>query len=170
MIERTVSDDPSTLLLCARVRPGREADFAKWQGRWQSALLASLDALSAELWPPAPPDQQEMVGLARFASIDALRQWRRGEVNRKLVDEVAPLVEGGLVMQLVGKSAVEYSVAHGATMIMATEIKPGKEAAYRVWADRIQKLQATFPAALSDDAKDRFGVTHLAHLPSRDIE
>src|SRR5581483_3690194 len=25
-------------------------------------------------------------------------------------------------------------------------------------------------AALSDDAKDRFGVSHLAYLPSRDIE
>ena len=105
-----MSDDPSTLLLCARVRPGREAEFAQWQGRWQSALLASADTLSVEFWPPAPPDQLEAVALARFSSIDALRQWRRGEVNRKLVDEVAPLVEGGLVMQLVGKAAVEYSV------------------------------------------------------------
>jgi antibiotic biosynthesis monooxygenase (ABM) superfamily enzyme len=148
VIERTVSDQSSTLLLCARVRPGREAAFAQWQGRWQSSLLASPDTLSTELWPPAPPDQQEVVALARFTSIDGLRRWRRGEVNRKLVDEVAPLVEGGLVMQLVGKAAVEYSVEHGATMIMATEIKPGKEAAYRAWADRIQKLQATFPGYL----------------------
>ena len=48
-------------------------------------------------------------------------------------------------MQLVGQAAVEYSVRHGVTMVMVTEIKPGKEAAYRAWADRIQKLQATFP-------------------------
>ena len=65
--------------------------------------------------------------------------------NRELVDEVAPLVEGGLVMQLVGQAAVDYSVKHGVTMVMVTEIKPGKEAAYRAWADRIQKLQAKFP-------------------------
>ncbi len=85
------------------------------------------------------------MAVARFGSIDALRKWRRGEQNRKLVEQVAPLVEGGLVMQLVGQAAVDYSVKHGVTMVMVTEIKPGKEAAYRAWADRIQKLQATFP-------------------------
>ena len=48
-------------------------------------------------------------------------------------------------MQLVGQAAVDYTVRHGVTMVMVTDIKPGKEAAYRAWADRIQKLQATFP-------------------------
>jgi hypothetical protein len=148
VIERTVSDAPSTLLLCARVRPGHEAEFAQWQGRWQSSLLAAADTLSVEFWPPAPPDQLEAVALARFPSIDALRQWRGGDAHRELVDEAAPLIEGGLVMQLVGKAAVEYSVDRGVTMVMATEIKPGRETAYRAWADRIQKLQATFPGYL----------------------
>ena len=140
-----MSDDTATLLLCARVRPGSEADFAQWQVRWQTAVLASAGALSVEFWPPAPPDQLEAVALARFTSVDALRKWRRGDRNRELVDEVAPLVEGGVVMQLVGQAAVEYSVKHGVTMIMVTDIKPGKEAAYRAWADRIQKVQAKFP-------------------------
>ena len=140
-----MSDDVSTLLLCARVRPGSEAAFAQWQVRWQTSVLASAGALSVEFWPPAPPDQLESVAMTRFTSVDALRQWRRGDRNRELIDEVAPLVEGGLVMQLVGQAAVEYSVQHGVTMVMVTDIKPGKEAAYRAWADRIQKLQATFP-------------------------
>jgi antibiotic biosynthesis monooxygenase (ABM) superfamily enzyme len=144
-IERTVSSEASTLLLCARVLPGREAEFAQWHVRGQSAVLASQGALSVEFWPPAPPDQLETVVVNRFASVDALQQWRRGDRNRELIAEAAPLVEGGLVMQLVGQAAVEYSVRHGVTMVMVTEIKPGKEAAYRAWADRIQKLQATFP-------------------------
>jgi antibiotic biosynthesis monooxygenase (ABM) superfamily enzyme len=140
-----VSDDVSTLLLCARVRPGSGPAFAQWQVRWQTSILASEGSLSVEFWPPAPPDQLESVALARFASLDALQTWRRGDRNRELVDEVTPLVEGSLAMQLVGQAAVEYSVRHGVTMVMVTEIKPGKEAAYRAWADRIQKLQATFP-------------------------
>jgi len=143
-----MSDEPTTLLLCARIRPGSEAAFAQWQGRWQSALLASADVTNVEIWPPSPPDQLESVALARFSSMDALRHWRRGEVNRKLIEEVEPLVEGRLAMQLVGQAAVDYTVAHGVTMVMVTEIKPGKEAAYRAWANRIQKLQATFPGYL----------------------
>jgi antibiotic biosynthesis monooxygenase (ABM) superfamily enzyme len=142
-----MSGQPSTLLLSARVLPGREAAFAQWQVQWQSALLAA-EARAVEFWPPAPPDQLETVGLARFPSMDTLRRWRRGEQNRALIDAVAPLVQGGLVMQLVGQAAVDYSVAHGVTMVMVTEIKPGSETAYKAWADRIQKLQATFPGYL----------------------
>jgi antibiotic biosynthesis monooxygenase (ABM) superfamily enzyme len=108
-------------------------------------VLASAGAVSVESWPPAPPDQLETVVVTRFTSVDALRKWRRGTRNRELIDEAAPLVEGGLAMQLVGQAAVDYTVRHGVTMVMVTEIKPGKEAAYRAWADRIQQLQATFP-------------------------
>ncbi len=140
-----MSDDPTTLLVCARIIPGSERAFAQWQVRWQTAVLASAGAMSVEFWPPAPPDQLEAVVIARFASVDALRQWRRGDSNRALIDEAAPLVEGGLMMQLVGQAAVDYAVKHGVTMVMVTDIKPGKEAAYRAWVDRIQKAQAAFP-------------------------
>ena len=138
-------DEPSTLLVCARVRSGCDADFAQWQVRWQTAVLADSGAMSVEFWPPAPPDQLESVAIARFASLEALQKFRRSDRNRQLVDDAAPLVEAGLVMQLVGQAAVDYAVKHGVTMVMVTNIKPGKEAAYRAWADRIQKLQATFP-------------------------
>jgi uncharacterized protein len=139
-----VADEASTLLLCARVRAGSEAEFAQWQARWQTAALAA-GAESVEFWPPAPPDQLEWVAVARFASIASLQKWRRGDDNRTLVENVAPLVEGGMVMQLAGQAAVDYSVKHGVTMVIVTEIKPGREAEYRAWAERIQKLQAKFP-------------------------
>jgi antibiotic biosynthesis monooxygenase (ABM) superfamily enzyme len=139
-----LADDASTLLLCARVKPGEEAAFGQWQASWQSAAIAS-GAESVEFWPPAPPDQLEWVAVARFPSLSSLQNWRRGEENRKLVDQVTPLAEGGVVMQLAGQAAVDYSVKHGVTMVVVTEIKPGREADYRAWAERIQKLQAKFP-------------------------
>ena len=139
-----MAEEASKLLLCARVKPGSEAEFAQWQASWQTAALAA-GAESVEFWPPAPPDQLEWVAVARFASIASLQKWRRGDANRKLVEQVALLVEGGVVMQLAGQAAVDYSVKHGVTMVIVTEIKPGREADYRAWAERIQKLQAKFP-------------------------
>jgi antibiotic biosynthesis monooxygenase (ABM) superfamily enzyme len=139
-----MSGEPSSLLVAARVLPGREVAYKQWQAQWQSAVLAA-GARAVEFLPAAPPDQLETVGLARFPSMDVLRRWRHGEQNRTLVAAAAPLADGGLVMQLVGQAAVDYSVAHGVTMVMVTEIKPGREAAYKDWTDRIQKLQATFP-------------------------
>jgi antibiotic biosynthesis monooxygenase (ABM) superfamily enzyme len=140
----SVTANVSTLVLCARVRPETLADFTQWHVRWQAAVLASPGALSFEYWPPAPPDQEEAVALARFASFDALQQWRRGDRNRALVAEAAPLVEGGVVMQLVGQAAIEYYIQHGVTEVIVTDIKPGNEAPYRAWAERIQKVQETF--------------------------
>jgi antibiotic biosynthesis monooxygenase (ABM) superfamily enzyme len=143
-IEAMANDEPSTLLLCARILPGRDKDFGQWQVSWQTAALAA-GALSGEFWPPAPPDQFEAVVIARFPSVDELRKWRRGDQHRALIEQVTPLTEGGMVMQLVGQAAVDYSVKHGVTMVMVTDIKPGREVEYRAWADRIQKVQATYP-------------------------
>jgi hypothetical protein len=74
-----------------------------------------------------------------------LRTWRRSDINRHLVAEAASFAEGGIVMQLVGQAAVAYYVQHGVTFVVVTDIKPGQEKEYRVWADKIQKVQETFP-------------------------
>jgi antibiotic biosynthesis monooxygenase (ABM) superfamily enzyme len=134
----------STLLLCARVREGREERFRAWLARWQNELLQSPDAQSFEVLPQTP-DQDETVGVAHFSSVDALRVWRHGETNRALIEEARDDVDGGVIMQLTGKAAAEYYVQNSATEVIITRVKPGKEEAYRTFADRIQRVQQTFP-------------------------
>jgi len=133
----------STLLLCARVRQGREQEFRDWNAGWQNAMLQSAGARSFELLPKTP-DQDEVVGVAHFETLDALRVWRRSETNRALIDEAREHVEGGVIMQLAGKAANDYA-QHGATEVIITRIKTGKEEAYRTFADRIQRAQQKFP-------------------------
>jgi len=143
-----VSDGPSaSLILCARVLPEKASDFTQWHARWQSDVLASPGSTSFEYWPPTP-DQDEAVAIARFDSVDALRAWRSSERNRNLIQEGAPFVAGGVIMQLAGQAAIEYYVQHSATEVIITRIKAGKEEAYRRFADRIQKVQETFPGYL----------------------
>lgn len=133
------------LLVCARPRAGSESEFAQWPPRLQKALLSFGGALSCEFWPPAPPDQEEWVGAMRFESLEALRRWRASETYRGLIAEVAPLVDAGRVTQLVGGAANEFYVQNSATEVIVTELKPGKEAAYREWANRIDKMEGSFP-------------------------
>lgn len=137
----------SSLVVCARVVPAKEVEFAAWHVRWQTAMLASPGAESFEFLPPTP-DQEEAVAVARFSSVDAVRVWRHSEANQALIEEARPLVEGGLLMQLTGKAAMEYYVQHSATEVIITQIKPGSETAYRAFAERIQKVQETFPGYL----------------------
>ena len=137
----------STLILCARVREGHEGEFAQWHARWQSEVLQSPGATSFEYVPPTP-EQEESVAIARFTTVDALRVWRHSSTNAALVDEAKPLVDGGVVMQLTGKAALEYFAQNSATEVIITQIKPGSEGDYRAFADRIQKVQETFPGYL----------------------
>lgn len=143
-----VEPQSSSLILCARVRPDRADAFAQWHARLQAAVLASPGAQSFEYLPPAPPEQVEAVVVVRFDSVADLRAWRLSDRNRELVEEAVPLVEGGLVMQLAGAAASEYYGQHSTTEIIVTGIKPGMEKLYRAWADRIQKVQETFPGYL----------------------
>ena len=134
----------STLLVCARVLDGHDEAFRTWQARWQHELLKSPGAVSFEVLPQTP-DQDEAVGVAHFTTVDAMRVWRHSETNRALIDEVRANVEGGVVMQLTGKAAAEYYVQHSATEVIITRVKRGQEEAYRAFADRIQKAQQRFP-------------------------
>ncbi|HXO18063.1 MAG TPA: antibiotic biosynthesis monooxygenase [Candidatus Dormibacteraeota bacterium] len=134
----------STLLLCARVRQGHEQEFRTWQARWQHEMLQSPGARSFEVLPETP-DQDEVVGVAHFETLKALRAWRHGRTNGALIDEVREHVDGGMVMQLAGKAAAEYYVQQSATEVIITRVKAGKEEAYRAFADRIQHAQQNFP-------------------------
>ena len=126
------------------VLPARQRTAAR--GHYRAAVVSPIAALT----PRLPNDvtalaEDATVAIARFASPEGLKAWRRGAINSALIDDAAPLVEGGLVMQLVGQAAVDYTVQHGVAMVMVTDIKPGREAEYRVWVENIQKLQATYP-------------------------
>jgi antibiotic biosynthesis monooxygenase (ABM) superfamily enzyme len=140
----TTPEAESTLLLCVRVRDGSEADFKAWQARWHAEMLRAPGAKSVEE-VPQNPDQEECVTVARFATVDALRDWLHGDANCALIEQARPYAAGGVVMQLAGKAALEYYVQHGTTEVIITRIKPGKEEPYRAFADRIQRVQQSFP-------------------------
>jgi antibiotic biosynthesis monooxygenase (ABM) superfamily enzyme len=121
-----------------------ESDFSQWSSRLQKAALAA-GGVSCEIWPPTPPDQEEWVAVMRFPTVDALRNWRVSNTYRQLVGDAEPLVEGARITELAGGAATEFYVQNSATEVIVTEVKPGKEDAYREWANRIDKLESSFP-------------------------
>jgi uncharacterized protein len=137
----------ASLIVCAREREGKAAEFRQWHARWQAAMLRHPGAQSFEFLP-STPDQDEAVAVARFESIEALQNWRHSESNRSLIAEAVPLVEGGVLIQLAGKAALEYYVQNSVTEVIITQIKPGREVEYREFAHRIQSVQETFPGYL----------------------
>jgi len=80
--------------------------------------------------------------LLRFADSARLEAWRKSETWHRLLEDAAPL--------LAEKSSIEIEVKEGeggsgVVEVIITQVKPGKEAAYREWETRIQQAQSKFP-------------------------
>ena len=78
----------------------------------------------------------------RFADSARLEAWRKSETWHRLLEDAAPL--------LAEKSSIEVEVKEaeggsGVVEVIITQVKPGKEAAYREWETRIQQAQSKFP-------------------------
>ena len=78
----------------------------------------------------------------RFADSAHLEAWRKSETWHRLLEDAAPL--------LAEKSSIEVEVKEseadgGVVEVIITQVKPGKEAAYREWETRIQQAQSKFP-------------------------
>jgi len=80
--------------------------------------------------------------LLRFADSARLEAWRKSETWHRLLEDAAPL--------LAEKSSIEVEVKEaeggsGVVEVIITQVKLGKEAAYREWETRIQQAQSKFP-------------------------
>ena len=78
----------------------------------------------------------------RFADSARLEAWRKSETWHRLLEDAAPL--------LAEKSSIEVEVKEtegdsGVVEVIITQVKPGKEAAYREWETKIQQAQSKFP-------------------------
>ena len=80
--------------------------------------------------------------LLRFVDSAHLEAWRKSETWDRLLEDAAPL--------LAEKSSIEVEVKEtesdgGVVEVIITQVKPGKEAAYREWETKIQQAQSKFP-------------------------
>jgi uncharacterized protein len=80
--------------------------------------------------------------MLRFRDAEHLDRWRNSKAWHNLLQEAQPL--------LAEKSSIEIEVKDagpdgGVVEVIITQVKPGKEAAYREWETRIQQAQSKFP-------------------------
>ena len=83
-----MSDDSSTLLVCARINPGSESEFAQWQVRWQTAVLGAGVWLS--LYHQEAKDPVRRVGAGAGLKHPPIARVPLSEVNEEDADLVLP--------------------------------------------------------------------------------
>ena len=135
---------PVTIVTQTRVRAGKEEDFARWQDEIAGRVASVPGFLKQTVMPPNPPAQVDWVILQLFASSGAAVAWLHSDQRMGLVQRAQPLLVGPDDVHIVAGSGSGVLPAP-VSAVISTRVKPGQEAAYRLWEQRIAAAQAKSP-------------------------
>jgi antibiotic biosynthesis monooxygenase (ABM) superfamily enzyme len=136
---------PVAAVIRLRLRPGLEGEFSAWHARVSIAAVGLPGFISAEINAPAPPARPEWSLVQHFRKAEDARRWRESEEHRRLLEEAGSLVDRGDAIALREDEIVDGSVDGAVTEIVTTHVKPGKDAEYQAWAEKIHRVEAQFP-------------------------
>jgi antibiotic biosynthesis monooxygenase (ABM) superfamily enzyme len=136
---------PAVLIARAKVRPGSEEDFAKWQSRHDAAVSVFAGFKSSDIMPPGEHDDAWTM-LLNFDSEEQLAAWQRSKERAAILAELTPLMIGGDLGELMRAESVNaVQAGPSVTQAIFSRIKPGMEQRFREWAARMQQAQARYP-------------------------
>jgi antibiotic biosynthesis monooxygenase (ABM) superfamily enzyme len=126
------------------VRPECDDDFARWQGETSNLIQRFPGFIEQRLLPPNPPLQVDWVILQRFASLADAQRWLGSPERQKRIAGAAPMLVGRDDVHIVQDESSGIKPAP-VSAIISTRVKPGQEAAYRVWEHKIAAAQSKAP-------------------------
>jgi len=143
-MNRTPLEAAVTLVVQTRALVGQDHAFGEWQARISAAVAEHPGFLEQSVMPPNPPAQADWVILQRFTTADAAIAWLRSDRRQKLLAEVQHVLVGADDVHLLRDPAAGVMPAP-VSAVITTRVKPGQEAAFRAWEQRIAVAQARSP-------------------------
>ena len=140
----TAIDEAVTLVTQTRVREGMAEEFGHWQSAISTAAAEFPGFITQSVLPPNPPLQVDWVIQQRFANVEAASTWLRSERRIRLLDTVQPMLTGPVDVHLVRDGAAGAPPAP-VSAVISSRVRPGQEAAFRAWEQRIALAQAHSP-------------------------
>ncbi|MCF4129162.1 antibiotic biosynthesis monooxygenase [Methylobacterium sp. SyP6R] len=124
------------------LRSGAEDDFSRWQAALTRAACEAPGFVSLEIVPVAPQAPDWHV-VQRFRDSAALGAWRDGPARAEYLAALAPLLDPDHPAD--DEAAPDVHDLACVTEVVATRVEPGREPAFRAWAEAAQAAQARFP-------------------------
>ena len=100
----TTGSLPVTVVLSRHPVPGREDELVAWADGVSEAAAAFPGHLGAVVYPPSPPDCDDLVIAFSFASAEQLSAWERSEERRSWLDR-SPLLHRAAHLATPGELA-----------------------------------------------------------------
>jgi uncharacterized protein len=136
MSAATAPGGPVTIVTQTRVQAGKEEEFARWQDEIARHIVDVAGFVKQTVMPPNPPSQVDWAILQLFSSSDAAVAWLHSEQRTNLLQRGQNLLAGPDDIHIVSENASGVLPAP-VSAVISTRIKPGQEAAYRRWEQRI---------------------------------
>ena len=137
-------DSAVTLVTQTRVREGMAEQFGQWQSTISATAAEFPGFITQSVLPPNPPLQVDWVIQQRFDSVEAASAWLRSERRTRLLDAGQPMLAGHDDVHLVRDSTAGVRPAP-VSAVISSRVRPGQEAAFRAWEQRIALAQAKSP-------------------------
>jgi antibiotic biosynthesis monooxygenase (ABM) superfamily enzyme len=134
----------TTIVTQTRPGPDHEEAFAAWQAETSKIIAGFAGFVRQTVIPPSPPTQVDWLILQHFTDHASAIAWLRSDIRVARANEVQALVVGHDDVHLVAGDGAHANSAP-VSAVMSTRIKPGQEAAYRSWEQRISAIQARSP-------------------------
>jgi len=92
-------DQPVTVVITRRVRPGHEAAYEDWLRRFTEDSRTLAGYLGVSIQRPGPTGPRDYTSVIRFDGVQSLRAFERSELRARYLAEVVPHVEADAVWQ-----------------------------------------------------------------------
>ncbi|GAB0113529.1 antibiotic biosynthesis monooxygenase [Acidisoma sp. C75] len=132
-----------SVMMTVHLRPTQEQAFADWQARFARTVALAPGFISIEIIP-AYAGAPEWRILLRFQSPAALEAWQAGAERATLLAALGPL-RADPARALAEEWAPDFHSLTSVTEVVATEVEPGRQQAFQLWAEQMQAAQARFP-------------------------
>jgi uncharacterized protein len=115
--------EPVTAVASFYVKPGNETRYAEFHDKLVQTMMTFPGFLRSELFPPIPSIQDDTVVLLSFDTREHLDAWLDSAARQRLLDQIAPYIDGERTLNVVGGFAGWFG---GAGM---AKVKTWKQAA-----------------------------------------
>jgi uncharacterized protein len=96
-MQNSSDNEPVTVVVSRRVKPGREADYEAWLDRLIQSAASMPGYVGAKMQRPRPGEAPLYTSVFRFSSVETLRGFETSELRRRALAEVTELVEADAV-------------------------------------------------------------------------
>ncbi len=130
-----------TIVTQTRITETAAFEFGRLQAEMSAAVAQWPGFVEQTVLPPHPPVQPDWVILQRFRGEAAATEWLHSSERAAVLQRIQPLVAGPDDVHLVRDEAAGPLPAP-VSIVFSTRVKPGAEAAYKLWEQKVAAAQA----------------------------